>query len=335
MEVSGAQALITARLQPFVDSGALRGVGVGVVVGGERTVTSLGCVNPGAVYEIGSITKVMTALLLADMCLRGEVDLHEEVRMLLPAGMKVPSADGRHITLAHLAMHTAGLPRLPPGLLEPDEAPEDPYARFGTRELYRSLAITDIGTVGRFSSYSNFGYGLLGHALALRAGKSLDRLLVERVLEPLGMSDSGIQFAPRVRKKLVTGYDSGGWEVPHWHFKAMAACAAAHSTVEDLLELATAVLNPQASPLQRQVQLTIDPGVDVPVGPGTRRGLGWVILTSADRRVIWHNGGTAGFASYLAAVPEAGIALVLLGNSAWEDLTITGERLLAALVEQA
>ena len=333
--MADARELIPSRLQPFVDSGALRGVGVGALVGQERIVTTLGAVETAAVFEIGSVTKVLIALLLADMCLRGEVALDEEVRALLPAGLKVPSADGKQVTLAHLATHTAGLPRLPPGLLEPDEALDDPYARFGTRELYRSLAMTDIGTVGRFSSYSNFGYGLLGHALSRRAGRSLQRLLVERVLAPLDMADSGISLTPRLRRRLVRGYDGGGWEVPHWHFQAMAGCAAAHSTVDDLLRLAAGVLNPLGSPLAAQLELTINPGVHVPVGPGTRRGLGWVIMTSAARTVIWHNGGTAGFASYLAAVPEAGVALVLLANSAWEDLTITGERLLAALADAA
>ena len=335
MSKSAAAALIAARLQPFVDSGALRGVAVGAITGQQEVVCALGEVRADSVFEIGSLTKVMTALLLAEMCGRGEVALDDELRSLLPPGTAVPSAEGRQVTLAQLAMHTSGLPRLPPGLMQPGEAPEDPYAGFGEAELYRALAETSIGTIGEFSSYSNFGYGLLGMALAHRAGRSFDELLVERVLAPLGMLESGVALSEELQDRLVTGHDSGAWAVPFWHFQAMAGCGAAHSTVADMLRLANAVLFGSRGPLAAEIELTINPGVEVTVGPGTRRGLGWVIFSSAGRHVVWHNGGTAGFASYLAAVPEAGVALVLLANSAWEELTITGERLLAALVDQS
>ena len=179
---------------------------VGIVVGlvdasGERFLASGatapgGAVLPGAdtVYEIGSITKVFTSLVLADMVVRGEVGLDDPVAKFLPATVKVPERDGKRITLRDLSNQVSGLPRMPDNLKPADGA--DPYVDYSADRLYEFLARCELGrAVGEKYEYSNLGVGLLGHALALKAGMGYEELVSKRVLEPLGMADTAIVAA--------------------------------------------------------------------------------------------------------------------------------------------
>ena len=141
-----------------------------------------GPVTPETPFSIGEVTMTFTATLLADMVARGEVSLDDRVAMYLPEGVEVPSLGGYQITLEHLATHRSGLPAEPPS----------PYRDFGIEALYAVLAGYELDWVpGRSAETSVVGYGLLGHALARAAGMPFHRLLRERVLAPLGMSDTG------------------------------------------------------------------------------------------------------------------------------------------------
>jgi len=151
-------------------------------------------VNEKTIFDIGSITKLFTALLLSDMVSRGEVRLDEPVAELLPAGTRVPLRNGKVITLRDLASHYSGLPRVPTDLGR--DHYDDPYARYAAEELYGFLATHElIRTPGDSFEYSNLGVGLLGHALVLRAGASgYESLIRARILDPLQMHDTGLRF---------------------------------------------------------------------------------------------------------------------------------------------
>jgi CubicO group peptidase (beta-lactamase class C family) len=174
--------------------------GVGLIAGistpeGRRYVTygrtsrnGGGDPSPETMFELGSITKVFTSLLLADMVERGEVKLDGPVAMYLPKGVLVPGRNGKQITLADLATHSSGLPRDAANL---NLTQANPFATYGPAQLYDFLAQYRLTRdPGEKFEYSNLGASLLGHALTLRAGKGYEELLRTRILEPLEMKDT-------------------------------------------------------------------------------------------------------------------------------------------------
>jgi len=129
------------------------------------------------VFEIGSITKVFTALLLADTVARGEVKLTDPVEKYLPAEGRPKSVDNKPISLLDLVTYTSGLPRLPTNFSPQDKA--NPYADYTVEQLYKFLSeYTPRYYPGSHYEYANLGFGLLGHVLALQAGRSYEELVV-------------------------------------------------------------------------------------------------------------------------------------------------------------
>src|SRR5450755_4071616 len=172
------------------------------------------------VFEIGSITKVFTSLLLADMVERGEVKLDDPVSKFLPPTVTVPSRNGRQITLLDLSMQISGLPRLPDNMKPADAA--NPYADYDAAKLYEFLSRYKLTRdIGEKYEYSNLGVGLLGHALALKAGLSYEQLVRRRVLEPLGMTSTSVTLSDSQKKRLATGYDSALSPVKNWDLDAL------------------------------------------------------------------------------------------------------------------
>jgi len=170
------------------------GVAVGVFRGGQTWVMGSGTVGPAGpsppaantIFEIGSVTKVFTATLLAGMVEEGLLALEDPVQRNLPPAVELPMR-GRPITLGDLATHTAGLPRLPHGFfLRSVRHRRNPYAWLTVDHLYAGLPSTRLRhEPGGRPRYSNLGYGLLGRVLALRAGRCYDQLVQERICRPL------------------------------------------------------------------------------------------------------------------------------------------------------
>src|SRR5687767_12715314 len=168
---------------------------VGVIEPAGSRVVSYGKsgLDGDTLFEIGSITKVFTSLLLADMIQKGEVALTDPVAKYLPETVRMPERGGKKITLEHLATHTSSLPRLPANMFPRD--PANPYADYTTGQLYEFLSSTELmRDIGEKYEYSNLGVGLLGHALARRAGMSYETLVRMRILEPLGMKSTTISL---------------------------------------------------------------------------------------------------------------------------------------------
>jgi len=199
------------------------GIVVGVVEPGGRRVVGYGRLatddvrrpDGDTVFEIGSITKVFTSIILADMVERGEVALDDPVQRLLPADVRVPTRNGAAITLLHLATHSSGLPRLPENLDPAD--PANPYADYTVAQLYAFLSSHELGRdIGETVEYSNLGVGLLGHALATRADSDYETLVRDRVLRPLAMLDTSITLTPSGRDRLAAGHDRALDPVANW-----------------------------------------------------------------------------------------------------------------------
>ena len=171
-----------------------------------------------SVYEIGSNSKVFTSLLLMDMVQRGEVKLDDPVSKYLPKTVHMPARNGKEITLLDLAMHVSGLPRMPSNFAPKD--PDNPYADYTVQQMFDFLSSYQLTRdIGEKYEYSNLAVGLLGNTLALRAGTDYETLLRTRILQPLGMSSTGIVLTSDMRARLVPGHTetqkrTSNWDLP-------------------------------------------------------------------------------------------------------------------------
>jgi D-alanyl-D-alanine-carboxypeptidase/D-alanyl-D-alanine-endopeptidase len=320
-QLAPSDSSILAILKTRVDSGRAPGIIVGILEQGRRRYVAYGVAGPGAaplgehtVFEIGSISKTFTGLLLAEAVVRGEVRLDEPVAELLPKGTVVPTKDGKPITLEQLSTHRSGLPRLPTNLAPANMA--DPYADYNADRLYAFLSAYALPRApGDSAEYSNLGGGLLGHALSLRAGMpSWGALVEQRIAGPLGLRETFVEIPAALQGRLATGHDERMVEVSAWRPGALAGAYALHSTAADMLSYLGAALDTVRGPLHQALALSRTPRADF--APGSRIALGWMVSGPSSHPVWWHNGGTGGFRSFAAFDPARHIGVVVLANSA-------------------
>ncbi|MCU7820699.1 serine hydrolase domain-containing protein [Kitasatospora sp. DSM 101779] len=276
--------------------------------------------GPDTLFEIGSVTKVFTALVLARTVLAGAASLDELLAGLLP-GRTVPERDGRRITLQQLATHTSGLPRLPKGMLLPallNPRAADPYADCTAERLLDGLARTKLRSApGRTFRYSNLGAGLLGLALARRAGTDYEQLVRSEVCLPLGLTDTTVTPGPDAARRLAGGHTAGRRPTAAWNLADLAGAGALRSTGNDLAAFLRAQLGGAPAGTAEAIALTRQ--VEHRTGPSSWTHLGWSAHRLHPRLgghlQIWHNGRTGGFASYTGFDPETGTAVAVLGNT--------------------
>ncbi|MCK3779952.1 serine hydrolase [Ensifer sesbaniae] len=273
-------------------------------------------VDGHTVFEIGSVTKVFTALLLADAVERGTLGLDTPVSTLLPPGVTMPEDKQAPITLADLATHMSGLPRLPSNLAPADVT--NPYADYNTSKLYGFLSThKPLRRPGVEHEYSNLGAGLLGHVLALKAGLSYEDLVERRIARPLGLEDTAITPQPDWSERRATGHDAALEPVRDWDLNALQGAGALRSTADDLLIFLEAAMGRTPSPLASAFATLL--ATRQPLGEGAgEQALGWVISGKGDAQVIWHNGGTGGYRSFVGYRPSTGIGVVALSNTSTE-----------------
>ena len=265
-----------------------------------------------SVFEIGSISKAFTGLLLAEMVARGELALADAAAKHAPAGAKLPRR-GREITLADLATHASSLPRLPPGFVPVDAF--DPYRGFDADALYAALARTELARdVGTAVEYSNFGYLWLSELLGRRAGKPWDQLVAERVLAPLGMKSTGVRLAPKQAARLVQGHDLERRPVPPWTLAPeLAGAGGLRASAGDMLRFAESVAGRRETPLAPVIAATFTKMR--PVGLETNMAIGWGMRERPVGRLFFHNGATGGHRAILVANPDARTAAFVLSDS--------------------
>lgn len=299
-----------------VDAGEYPALVVVVVDGSRSEVRGFGRLADGkapdgrTVFEIGSITKTFTALLLARQVESGAVRLDEPVSELLP-GVQVPSRNGKTITLENLATQHSGLPRLPTNMVP---AGNDPYAHYGSDQLKAFLASYQLGhDPGSTYAYSNLGFGLLGHALAEHAHATYGQLLQRQIFAPLSMHDSAVRLDDALRARLAGGHGENGKLTAPWNFDALAGAGAIKSTGNDMLRYLQANMGQLPSPLDAALRLTHTARADTPL-PHERIGLAWMIRKEGDRTVTWHNGMTSGYASFMGFTADGKHGVVVLTN---------------------
>src|SRR5437868_4806766 len=297
------------------------GIVVGVIDPQGRTIISYGHRNAGdarplngdTVFEIASVTKVFTALLLADMVEKKEVTLSDPPsKYLTAAAIKLPERNGHLITLLDLATHTSGLPFMPA-----DAPPfNDPAAaKYSTGDLKRYLASYQLTRdVGSDWDYSNIGYWVLGEALSARAGKNIEDLMRSCVLAPLKMTDTDFELSPKMKSNLAPGHDSALQPAPAAStvpiYAIMPAGGGLYSTANNLLTFLSQCLGYEPSPLAPAMNVAL--GNRRPVQPGNEQALGWNVYGNGDDQVIFRDGSSFGYASVMAYDPKARFGVVVL-----------------------
>ena len=305
---------VEARIQ----AGEYPAVVIAFVRGDQAGVYTFGALKdseaPDAdtVFEIGSVTKTFTGLLLADAIVDRQVTAETPVTDLLP-GITLSSRDGKVITLGNLATQHSGLPRLPANLAPADV--RNPYADYDARQLEAFFdGFTPARAPGARYEYSNLGYGLLGYALARRADTTYAKLMADRVLAPLAMEGTGVNLKDGQAERLAPGHDQDGKDAGNWDFDVLAGAGALKSSGADMLRYLKANMGVTETALLPAMQMAHKPKAGV--GGGNQIGFGWMTHTANNGKVIWHNGMTGGYASFIGFTDDGERGVVILTNIA-------------------
>ena len=285
------------------------GVVVGLISKRGREILSYGTFGPGnprvpdaeTIFEIGSVTKVFTSLLLAEMVLDKEVSLNDPIAKYLSPSVHVPTRNGKQITLLDLSTHHSGFPREP--MHSADFTIEQAYDFVNHYELTRDP--------GAAYEYSNFGAGLLGQILAMRAGTDYGTLLRTRITQPLGMDHTAIHPTEEMSKNLIDGYRNNQ-KTPHLQINMLVPAGAILSNVDDMLIFLAANMGLIRTSLQPAMKYMLS--VRREASPGVQIALAWHIVNGGT--LVCHNGGTFGYHAFVGFEPRRKVGIVVLSNSA-------------------
>jgi len=277
-------------------------VAIGIITKDGNDTIFHGSANGDTIFELCSVTKVFTALLLADMTVGGELQLEDPVNKFLDGRARIRE----DIQLFHLVTHTSGLPR----------SPADFTMEYSKEQMYDFLSNysfpKQIGTKFR---YSNLGFGLLGHALALETGTSYEQLVLDRICKPLQMKDTRIRMSPEQLARHADGYNSTGQKIPTRELPMVYWSAGSlRSTLNDMLKFLKANLAPDRSRLGRAIEKTHEPLLLSAI-PDTRTGMAWNVTSTGISTVIWHEGQIQSHYAFIGFDQKQGIGTVILSSS--------------------
>lgn len=281
-----------------------------------------------SIFEIGSVTKIFSALLLLVLENEGTVGRADTIDSYLDIDFSDPAVG--KITLGQLAMHTSGLPRIPDNLNPVDE--RDPYADYTKDDLYEFLQSFKLaeGYPNGEEMYSNTGFGLLGHLLSVAADNSFESLLKQNIFTPLNMEDTSCYLDEGKKQRFMQGNDEDGKKVGRWHSDVMQGDGALVSTPADMAKFLQMCCGFIDSPLTRLVDDMVADYVDFTGDVGVQQVLGWLVVTPKDggKLFVWHNGETGGYKSFVGFTLDKKIAIALLANGKF-DLSTAGAVLLS------
>lgn len=301
-----------------VDNGTNPGIVVGIMEGdktyyyyyGVKSLKSKEPVDEHSVFEIGSITKTYTGIILADRVIKGKVSLDDPLQKYLPAGVTAPTRNGVSIKLVNLANHTSSLPRMPSNFNPAN--PSNPFADYSEKQLYDFLqGYTLPRDIGSQYEYSNYAVGLLGHLLATREGTTYEALMIDVIANPLGLGETRVAFTPEMKKNLAIGHQDG-MQAENWDITTLAGAGAIRSTAVDLLKYVGANMGTVKSKLYPAMQLSHKNSRTEGATPIV--GLGWHTTVSDNVEIVWHNGGTGGYRTYAGFIKGGNRGVVVLTN---------------------
>jgi len=319
--------ILDQELAPAVKDGLLSprsggGLVIGVLSHGERRIFSYGAAHPDSIFEIGSITKTFTGMILAQMTVQKKVTLDEPIRALLPPDF-VGKQTGPEITLLDIATQHSGLPRMPDNFFP--ENPLNPYADYDAKQLSEFMTRQGLAKPDKPKFlYSNLGFGLLGYALSQRAGVPYPQLLHDEIAGPLHLQDTVINLSPAQRKRLIQGYNGSFDKAEPWDLGALEGAGAIRSTASEMLTYLDANLHPDkyaagaapgspAATWPAAIAIDHEPRAEAgEVGKGDKIALAWFIIAKTGSYL--HSGGTGGYGSYSVFNPGHDYAMIVLYN---------------------
>ncbi len=323
---------IDRQVQPYLQNDVAVGFTVGILQKGDPKIFGFGTVDKSqtrvpdgkTVYEIGSVSKVFTSLLLADAVERTCVKLDQSITELFPTGVPQPKFFDKPITLQHLATHSSGLPSMPTNLAVTNF--NNPYADYTTKQMYEFLGefhpARDPGTA---DEYSNLGFGLLGQLIADESKTSYEELLSERITKPLKMLDTSVKLSSDQQSRLAKPHDAQGTQVENWDLPALVGAGGIRSTMDDMLKFAAANLEPPEGELGQAIELAWGIHQKPLAKDDFAMGLGWHF--ARDGITHFHNGQTGGYHSMLFLNRKLKLAVIILSNSATMELDRLAEDL--------
>ena len=312
-------------VKPRLKIGAI----IGVILQNQRHVFAYGAKERNGsaapdcntVFEIGSNTKTFTAIILADMHLKANVNLEDNVEIYHPAEkVTIPTSNGTKINLTHLATHTSGIPSMPGNIEEHQTNPSDPFSSYTVDHMYEFLnTCTLIFPAGSRHQYSNAGMGLLGLTLALANGTSYEELLKQRLLNPLGMNNTTLFLTDGQRQYLAAGYDGELNPVSTWTATdCLQGAGFIKSTLNDMFIYLEANMGLFDTPLRQAMDLAHEPRVQAPWGEHC--GLGWYTTQFEDgQEIINHNGATGGYYAYIGFNKSLATGVIVLCNNKYDS----------------
>ncbi|TDP77330.1 serine hydrolase [Bradymonas sediminis] len=318
VEEENVELLTEAQVERFERLVANEGhptIVVGVIEGDATRVYGFGTRETGeapdgaTLYEIGSVTKTFTGLLLAQAVESAEFSLNAPVQDLLP-DFQIPTRNGKEITLEMLATHHSGLPRMPSGVSAADPSGYDSVKLNGFLENH-----TLTRDPGASYEYSNLGFGLLGYALGAHAGVGYKAAVEREIIEPLGLTSTYTSGVDAPSERLEPGYTGAGVLASNLEFQALAGAGSIVSGADDLLTYLRANMGMTDSSLNPAMQLALQARVDI-TGPNDRIGLAWKTNSVQGHDMMWHSGVTNGYTTFVGFLSDGSYGLVILTNIA-------------------
>lgn len=276
-------------------------------------------VSRNTLFEIGSVTKLFTAILAQKYVNRKLIGWNDNIAGSIP---DVSFSINDSTTLKHLVSHTAGFPALPAFFTDSAPPVTNPYALVTEEKMVRYLSSFNDKQPPSFDNYnySNFGMGLLGYMLEKRTGKNFEKLVSEEIAGPLGMNGTSITVTDSAA--LAIGYDKNGVATPYWGLGQIPGSGGLRSSAKDMAVFLKACLPGGA--LDSIVQPMLQPLGKSPEGAIC---YGWqktAIEGTGD--VYWHVGGTGGFRSYLGINPSKRTGVVVLTNQVIDGIDEIGKK---------
>lgn len=318
----------------LVDKKVVDGLSIGYLEGDHYGSVHLGLAKVNkkpdnlTIYEIGSVSKVLTSLMLADAVERGEIDFDAVAEVSNEAAMKLPSRNGASIKWIDLATHRSGLPRLADNM-SPMNA-KNPYQIYDSKRAAEFLKGYPLPRQpGESQEYSNLGVSVLGYLVAQKAGATYQQVLRDRIAKPLKMDDLTVSLTAEQKERFATPHDKFGSSTLAWTFADMPGAGGVHATMRDMMRFAKAQLNPPAGEIGNAIELAWKKQREADAS-GQAMGLGWFI--AGDGQTRWHNGQTGGSTAAVFINREFKSAVIILCNTSVSD---TLEPLAAKLIQKA
>lgn len=309
---------VNSLLKPFMQPNTV-GVSIGVLKGDKKYYYNYGEAEKGSgiapkqstIYEIGSISKTFTATLLADAVSQGKIKLDDPVNKYLPDSVPAVAYNGTPVTILSMINHSSGIPRMPNNF-DFNAGFDDPYKDYDNQKLFSFYKnFKPARKVGDEYEYSNLAVGTIGVILEKINGTNYEDLLFKTICKPLNMHDTREYLRTEDSVRFAKGYDNSQYAAP-WNFKAFMGAGGIRSTAEDMLLYAQAQLGAAPPQLYKDIQLTHTPTF---TKGNTTVAMAWHIIKPGNDELLFHNGGTGGYRSYLAINPQKKFAVVMLSNT--------------------